>query len=152
MSIDIQFSTVANSISEISIPGITIKDIDNIPENCLMLCPLIIPDPDMWITEFEVVDDSIGIAATRQRTLRYTLNYLYLHTTIGGSLGGLLAVYAGMVENMVTIANALLTNEDITGAVEQRMTKIGDIMMVSDPAGNQYFGTQISLRVMEFIN
>ena len=150
MTVSIQLETVADSISSLSVSGVTIKDIDSIPESAAMLCPVMFPDPDRWLSNVQVIRDSQGAGSWAKQHIEYTLTYLYLHSTVDNNLS--FGIYAKMISKVVLIANAIITNEAVTGCAQLRLERIGDVIGVNDPAGNRYVGCEVAFRVMEFVN
>ena len=55
MTIALHPLTVSASIAALSISGVTIKDVDEIPDSAAMLCPLIVPRPNDFITNIQAV-------------------------------------------------------------------------------------------------
>jgi len=77
MAITSTISTVADSISNLSVSGVTIKDIDQIPESAAMLCPLLIPKPDNFVTDLSVSFEPFGTNGSAKIKTNYTLNYVF---------------------------------------------------------------------------
>ncbi len=152
MSVSVQLATVAEGISQISVAGVTMKDIDQVPENCLELCPIFFPRPDRFLSNVVYTPQSVGPGSSRQADLAYTLTYSYLHAPIVGGLGGLFEVYSGMLAKVVLVMNAIISNDSLSGAVDVELKEIGPGFVVQDPAGNTYHGCDVAIRIMEFIN
>lgn len=150
MTIALNLVTVAGSIAELNIPGVTVRNIDQIPESALPLLPILFPVPNGFVTEIEFVPVTMGANAAAMN-LSYTLNYRYLHAVVGSG-GGLLSVYTGLIVNLVAILTEIMGNGSPDGAVEMKLQSVSDIGALSDPAGQTMFhGVNISLRVLEFI-
>ena len=153
MTVDIQLETIANAISDLDLGDIDNKRFDEIPEKAEMLTPVFFPRPDQFVQAVEVTADALGAGASRLATLRYTLNYTYLHAPLGTGIGGLFETYPGMIEAMVVIMNALITSDYISSALDMEVTDLAPGGFVAmDPTGIQYHGFDVSLRIMEFIN
>ena len=149
MTINSTIATVADSISNLSISGITIKDIDTIPDSASMLCPLLIPQPNGFVTDVKVESLTYGSGGTANMNTSYTLNYVYLHCEAGSGINAY-APYAGIITKLELIIESILTNDNVTGAVDMKLGNIGNIGVIQDPSGNQFWGLMFSLRVLEY--
>lgn len=148
MTVNINFVAVANAIGNLSVSGITFRDIDQITASVLVAPATFAPKPGGWITNMRVTTDSLGTGGAQKMTLNYTLNYTYYHCQIGSTLD--FGSYSAMVTNIAAILAVLLSNDVITGALDQT-PKISDIGPVLDPAGNQYHGCVFSLDIEQFV-
>jgi len=148
MSVNVKFSTVADAIGKLSVSGVTMRDIDQIAASVVMAPATFAPKPGGYITNLGVEVDSFGGGSTRMMTLTYTLNYTYYHCQIGSVLD--FGSYSAMVTNIAAILVALLTNDTVTGAIDQ-LPRMSDIGPVLDPAGNQYHGCIFSLDITEYV-
>ncbi len=151
MTVSIALATVADSIAGLSITGITIKDIDQIPDNASMLCPLLIPRPDGFVTDISPSFESFGSGGTAKMNLEYTLNYVFLHSQIGSGINTY-ATFSDLISKLVAIIAKIMANDAITGAVDIQVQSIGEIGVVNDPAENEYWGVPLAFRVKEFVN
>lgn len=149
MTVTSALATVADSISKISITGVTVKDIDEIPQSAALLCPILIPQPNGYVSGVNVEFQSFGSNTGAKIDMSYTLNYIYLHSNAGAGLGQL-QVYSGLISKLSTIIVAILSNDAITGLVDMQLESIGNIGVIEDPSGNQYWGVMLSFRVLEF--
>lgn len=149
MTINCQLATVADSISKLSISGVTIKDIDTIPENAIDYCPVLFPVPDNFITDVQFTRQSYGADSVAAMDVSYTMNWRYLHAPIGS--GSVLQNYTGIITKLELIIEAILGNSSPTGAVNMTLLNVSDLGPVSDVAGQtMYHGVDIALRVEEF--
>ena len=149
MTINVSLATVTASIADLSIQGVTIKDIDAIPDSAKLLCPLLIPNPTRFITDISTTRESTGGGGSALMNMEYTLNYIYLHCQAPGGVSNF-SNYAGLVENLVRIIEAILENDDIAGAVDMTFGNIDRIDTIQDPAGNEFLGVMFSVRIKEF--
>lgn len=149
MTITMGFATVADSISNIAITGITVRDIDQIPDSAQMLTPILFPQPADFITDVNVERMSLGAGGTAKMDLTYTLNYVFLQAEIGSGLGAF-AAYSNLIANIAAIVKAILSNDNITGQVDMTMQGIPSLGVIEDPSGNQYWGALLSFKVLEF--
>lgn len=148
MTVSSSFATIADSISKISISGVTVKDIDEIPQSARLLCPLLIPRPNNWVTGFEAVFQSFGSNGGAAIDLNYHLNYLYLHNEAGSGIAPF-SDYSGLISKLSTILVAILSNDKVTGLVDQKPI-IGELGIITDPSGVEYWGIEISFKVLEY--
>ena len=148
--INFTFVTVVNAIAALTFSGIAVKSLDEVPENALLLCPILYPKPDGFISGLSPSLETFGTFGTEQMTLRYNLTFRYLHSQISGGLGGLFQVYAGLITNVAAIAKIIMTNDTLSGADNVRLQTITQIGPTSDPAGNQYHGCDFIVSVEEY--
>lgn len=143
--------TVATSIAGLSVSGVNMKDVDEIPEKVEARdCPIIFPKPDGFLSDLEVEVDSFG-SASAKKTVRYKLNYVFLQAPVG-SARGLFDVYEDCVTNALAFLDALIANDAITGAVDIQPSGIPTFGPTQDPSGNTFHGCIFSLAVEEFVN
>ena len=148
MTITSAISTVADSIAGLTVSGVTVKDIDQIPDTARMLCPLLIPKPDNFVTDLSVSFETFGSNGGAKINTNYTLNYVFLFCEVGGMRA--FAAFSGLVSKLSTILVAINSNDAITGAVDMKINSIGNIGVITDPAGVEYWGLEFSLRVLEY--
>lgn len=150
MTVTVSFSTVTNSIAALSVSGVTIKDVDEIPEDVAMLTPILFPQPSGFITDVSPEFQSFGSNGTAKMDLGYTLNYVYLHAPVGSGVNAF-APYAGMITKLAAIFVAIMSNDAITGAVDVRLNSLPNLGVVTTPNDEDYWGALISLRVLEHV-
>lgn len=151
MTVSIGLATVADSISNLSISGVTIKDIDQIPDSAAMLCPLLIPQPNGFVSDINPEFQSFGSNAAQKMDLSYTLNYLYLHAEVGSGINSYL-IYSGLITKLIAIIAAIMSNDKITGLVDMKLQSVSQIGVITDPSGAEFWGIQFSFRVLEYVN
>ena len=141
-------ATVADSISKLSVTGLTIEDVDNLSV-FIASPPVLAPMPD-YITNFEIEYDSFGSGDTAQKTIRYDLNYRLYYAQVGSARK--LAPFEGLVDMIAAILDAVIDVVNITGAIE--IMPAGTIRpgIVLAPDGAQFFGCDFAFRVTEFDN
>ena len=146
----VKIATVFNSIAALVVSGVTIKDVDEIPEEVLVRhCPVMFPDPDTPVSGLRVEPQSTGAGTDGYNDVLYTLNYVYLHTPVGE--GRYIAGnVSGMVAKCVLILNALIANDALTGAVDLEPKVSGAFGVMADAAGNQFWGFRLAIDVLEF--
>lgn len=151
MTTALLLGNIANSISQISIAGVTVKDKDEIVGSWLSLPNVLYPNPDGWITGFSIQYDTVMQGATAPATISYNLNYRFLGVAVG-DISVMPVSYSVLVEKLMLIINAIIANPTpYSGRVEM---KIGDVNIGSrtDPAGNNYYGADFALQIQELQN
>jgi len=144
--------TVADSISKLSVSGVTIKDLDDIPTTVRNRdCPILYPRPDGFISGLAVERMSMASGASAQLNVTYTLNYRFLFAKIGTERG-LFAVVPTMVAKVALIMDRMLVSDSITGLIDLQVFDIGEFGPVSDPMGNMFHGCDFSFECLEFVN
>jgi len=146
------FATITNSIAAISVSGVTIKDIDEIPESVAVRdCPIMYPEPDGFISGLTYTRDSTGPGSTALATVNYNMTYAYLHTSVGSGRG-LFDVYDAMLTKVGLIIDAIIISDGITGVVDLTIQDVSQFGAVPDPSGNMFIGTRLVFQIVEFIN
>jgi len=148
MTIASTISTVTDSIAGLIISGVTIKDIDQIPEAARLLTPLIIPQPNNFVTDLSVTFETFGSNGSAKMNTNYTLNYVFLFCEVGGLSA--FAAFSGLIEKLSSILVAIDSNDAISGAVDVKINSIGNLGVITDPAGVEFWGLEFSLRVLEY--
>lgn len=142
---------IVDSISQLSISGVTVADMDAIPPDVQNTRrQFLFPEPVLFITNFSAARDSFGDNDKSLQTVTYTLNYTYCHCPIGGGRTGI-DEYDGMVTKFGLIMDAILANVISTG-VDVWFPEITEFGVVPDPAGNLYLGCRIAIQVKEFVH
>ncbi len=149
MTVTSTISTVADSIAALSVSGVTIKDIDQIPDTARMLCPLIIPQPANFVSDLSITFESFGSNGGAKINTNYTLNYVFLLCEVGSGMGAF-AAFSGLISKLSALLVEINSNDSITGAVDVKINSISNIGVITDPAGVEFWGLEFSLRVLEF--
>ena len=147
-------TAIASGIAALSITGVTVKDITAIPEQVEnRMCPILFPSPDGWMGggngEPAEGSTTFGTTTTRLWTFNRNYHYVYLHAPVGSSRG-----LMDMISAMSTKADAIitaLTTLDITD-VDVKNVAIGEFGVLTDPAGNSFFGFTVDLTLRERLN
>ena len=151
MTIDINLEDVASAIAALSIAGVTVRDIDNIPVNAKTMIPVLYPVPNGFVTDLTWSRETFGTESVHAMNLTYVLHYKYLHAIVGSG-GSLLSVYGAMIRNIIKIIKAIFEDSDLGGAVDVTLNTISDIGVHTDPAGEmQFHGVDITIKVLEYI-
>lgn len=150
MTINVQFDTVASSISDLSVDGVQILNIDQIPESADLLVPLLMPQPNGFVSDISPQFQSYGSGGTAKIDLQYTLNYVYLHAPIGSGISTY-DVYKGLLTNLIAVFEEIFGNDAPEGAIDLQLSSLSDIGTVTDPGGHEFWGVLFSLRVLEHV-
>lgn len=150
MTITVSFATVADSISGLTVPGVNIANIDNIPVTAQMLCPILIPQPNDFITGISPTFETLGSNGDAAINMSYTLNYVFLECETGSGVSAMDA-YASLIAHLAAIMKTMLSNDAITGAIDNLPNAISSIGAIQDPSGNQYWGALIQLKILEYV-
>jgi hypothetical protein len=149
MTVTSAFATITDSIAALSISGVTIKDINEIPQSANMLGSTLLPQPRDFVTDFKQTFRSFGSNGAAKIDFEYTLNYVYLHCPAGSGVASF-DIYEGLMRNLSAILVAFASNDAITGLVDLQTSNIGNIGVIEDPSGNQFWGVLLPLRVLEY--
>jgi len=147
MAMDIKIVTVADSISKLSISGVTIRDLDEISASWKSIPNVLYPRPDNFITSISVTPVELS---RNKYDLKYTLNYRFLHVQLGND-AVLFVSYPTLIAKVILIAAAIITNHNLTGAVDVSFGGISAIGALPDPVGNVYHGADFSIDVLEYL-
>jgi hypothetical protein len=146
----ISIVTIADSISKLSVTGVTIKDLDQIPDSVNNGdCPMVIPNPDGFMSSPELERAAMSSGTSSVWDIRYTITYRFLHSEIGLGMG-LLDKYHLMVDKVMDFVDKILISDSVTGLVDLELEDISSFGPVSDPSGKMFHGCDIMLRVLEF--
>jgi hypothetical protein len=150
MTITVSFATVAHSIAALAVPGVTIKDIDEIPAAGSLLCPIMFPQPSGTISGIQPVFQTVGTGGTAKIDLSYTLHYVFLECEAGSGINELAAT-AAVIGHLADILEVMLANDAVIGAIDSVPESIDEIGVIEDPTGNQYWGALLSFKILEFV-
>jgi hypothetical protein len=149
MTVTCSVNTVATSISNLTISGVTLKDVTAIPDNAQMLCPILIPQPNNFMTGVSMSFESFGSNGAAKMNLEYDLNYVFLFCEVGSGINSF-APFSGLMTKLAAILVVIFSNDAISGLVDMKLNTIGDIGVIADPAGNEFWGLMFSLHCLEF--
>lgn len=147
----LQIATVCASIAALSVAGVTIKDLDEIPENVDLRAPTILPKPDGFVSGLRYERQSQGGGSVAKGDCYYTLTYRLCYAPVGSGRG-LFETYPAMVTAAFAFLDAVLAVDVLQGAVTIRPVGALNFGPVSDPAGNIFHGCDIAVEIMEFVN
>lgn len=153
MTFSLLLSNVCDSISAISISGVTVKDVDQIAPTWISTPNVLYPNPNSegFITGFGMEFDSIMQGTNAPITVNYTLNYRFLGTQIG-DMANFSSAYADVVSKVALIVNAIIsTPAPYSGRVQMSLGSVS-VGAKIDPAGNKFHGADIQLNIQEMQN
>lgn len=146
-------ASIATSIATLSITGVTIRDLSAIATEVFARdCPMLMPDPEKFLTGFSVTRETLGTDAVAVRNVKYTLNYLLFFREVGEGRG-LFDYFQTLITLWGTVQDAFIANSVLSNsAVIESFPSSADVGLVSDPTGKQFFGFPVSIQVMEYVN
>jgi hypothetical protein len=147
MSATFDFVTVADSVSKLSISGVVMRDLDQNNSVQTMTPGSFFPRFDDPVTDMEIIRDEVS---GQLLTVWYTGHWQYIHCAIGGNIDQSVA-YAAMVAKVALIIVALSDNATLAGSMDHTSPKVDFIGTMKDGAGNQYLGSDVSFRIMQFL-
>lgn len=151
MTTALYLSSIADSISNLSISDITVKDKDQIVGSWLSTPNVLYPNPDGWITEFSIQYDTVLQGASAPATISYTLNYRFLGVAVG-DISIMPVAYSELVDKVALIINAIIaTPAPYSGKVEMKAGGV-NIGSRTDPVGNNFFGADFAINITEMQN
>ena len=145
-----QIAAVSNSIAALSVAGVTLKDVDEIPASIDKRAPTILPLPD-YVTNFEVERDSFG-GGGALRTVSYILNYRLCYKPVGQGRTKTIEYYDVMIDKVALFFDAVMAIDTLTGAVDIEPAGVTNMGIVNDPAENEFIGCDLAVRITEFVN
>lgn len=159
MADSIKLTTLTASIAALTITvtnargssvTLTIKDISGIQMKVNQQdCPLLMPRPDNFVTDFSVTRDTLGADAAL-KTARYMLNYIFYFAPVTQGVG-LFEKYDEMVTAAAVILNHLATNTNLSGSTDILPASVPSFGAQADAAGTLFHGCEIALAVSQFM-
>ena len=147
MTYSANFPTLATAIKGLTISGIPIRDLSELPTSAMLQTPVIIPRPDGYISNLAVTRDSYGTGGSEKLTLTYDLTYRLLYAPIGMNLD--FGTYDNLISAIATALVVFETNDVLSGAVDIVVNTVASVGPVSDPSGNVYHGCDFVLSVTQ---
>jgi len=143
---------IPNEIAKMSVSGVTIKDIDQIPQFVTgRNCPILFPRPDNFATGMTFTPDSYGVGSGRKWSVRYSLNYIFLYAPVG-SMRSLSNLFSGFYTKIGLIMDAVIAYQTVTEAIDISPQAVSNIEVIADGKDNQFYGAFIVLNVLEYVN
>lgn len=146
-----KLASIANAVEALTISGIRVKDIDNIPVSSTVRDVFLFPKPDGWVGGFSVTPQSQGTTATGRRVdLRYSLTYNLCVGNIGAGRADVIDFYDTMVADVVRVINAVTDIATLVDGVEISVSDLVSFGAVATPDGVLHPGASIVFDVLEF--
>lgn len=149
MTATLHITNVITAIDGLTISGLTICDLNEIPETVDERAAFLIPSPvePSPITNFTYERVSFGMD-TALGDATYTLNYKLFYAKAGMERG-LFAVYPGLVALAMDVVEKILEQSALSGAADWT-PRIAEIGLYADAAGSLWWGALISVDVRDF--
>jgi len=143
--------TAADSISKLSVSGVTIKDLDEIPNGILSRdCPVILPAPN-FLEVASIERDNLGSGTAAMWTFSYTLNYRLFYKQ-AGTERNIGSIYPTLIAKAMLFVDAIVANDNLTGVLDAEFGGISGLGIVPDPSDKNFWGCDIQINIKEFIN
>ena len=153
MTANIQLLTVTASIAALTFPGVTVLDIGGVPNNMNMVTCRLYPNPDGTVRQFTTKTQTLGAQGNEQQNAEYNLRYRYWHCAPNGTGGPIGETMLSAVTNIIAIMQVFATNDTVSGCKDLRLVTMSDFpIMVKDSAGNDGWGCDFTLKIIEFIS
>lgn len=146
---------IASAVAALSVTGVTIKDIDEIPDAVdIRNLPIMYPSPSEWMrgasAEPSTGSTTFGTPSARMWTFNRIFRYVYLHAPAGTGRG-IAEHYSAMTAKVDAILEAF-TLLDISD-IDVMTIEIGTYGKIGDPAESQsFYGCLIDLQMRERVN
>jgi len=148
----LQFDTVTDAISKLTVAALKIKDIDEIPvEGGKSRQALLIPKPVDFMTDVSMVRKSFGGGSSAKMDFGYVITYRLLYKPIGDGRSNILAPYPQLIAMIRAIWDAILAIDVFPGCEDIIPAGISMVGPTEDPTGVLYWGADFSFRIMEFV-
>jgi len=142
-------TTVCSSIAALTVAGVKICDLDNVPPSGERLAPILFPDPANPLSNFVAERMSYGGGSSHLADADYDLNYIYIHCQMGAGRTGL-DYLEDCMEKVQAIYDAVMEIDTFAGGVDMWPTGNVQLTTLTDPAGNNYLGCSLTFHVKEF--
>lgn len=147
MTINVNIEDVAAAISNLSISGVKVYAINEIPVNAIMVTPCLFPDPAGFVSGINPSIDTYGTGGNEKVTLNYSLNYIYAHSPVGQNLN--MGIWKPFIQNTALILKTFMENDVVDGCIDLRVGETSAFGTVIDPAGNSYVGCVFTLNIQQ---
>lgn len=152
----IAIATVANSIESLSVTGLTIYDVDNIPTAVdTREKAALVPLPD-YITNISFERDSFNVISAgvnvAKWTLTYTLHYRLFYKLAGSGRAVQVEYYDGVIDMIAAIWDAILAINTYSGGIDILPSGVFGIGFVQDASNVSFLGCDLAFTCQEFIN
>lgn len=145
----LKIATVWDAISAVSVTSLTIKDINQVTEAFEIRGAVLYPDIQNPININVPKRQSFGTGSSVKRDVTYTMNYRLLYAPVG-SERGIKEIYSGMFVMVANLFDAVVNADPLTGTIDIMPRISSSSTTVLDPAGNKFYGIDISFDVLEY--
>lgn len=149
MSLAFNPDTTAHSIASVTITGITVCDVHDIPQSGQMICPILFPQPEAWLSDVVQGSKSISVNDAAQSDFSYVLHYVLLLCE-AGSGASQTDPYNDLVAKIKAVVQTLLDSDTLAASVEISLNGIEGIGIVQDPSEVDFWGALLSFKVTEY--
>lgn len=149
MSVAFNPDAIAGYIANVSVSGVTVCGVTNIPQGGQMVTPILFPQPTGWLSDVIQGARGISINDAEQSTFTYNLHYVLLLAPLGGSISQT-EVYNALVAKVKAIIASILSDDTLAGLVDISLNGIEGIGEVFDPSDVPYWGALLSFRITEY--
>ena len=151
MTVSLLLTSITGAIDDISVSGVVIKNYNGVAAAWQSQPNVMYPNPEGFISDFELTFPSLLRGASAPQDVHYTLNYRFLGSAVG-DLSQMAQEYSEVITKTVLILNAFQgVAAPYSGKVEMEVIDVS-VGARSDPAGNIYHGADIALRISEMQN
>lgn len=149
MSVAFNPDTIAGYIANVSISGVTVCDIDQIPQGAQMVTPILFPQPEGWLSDVSQGPRGISVNDAEQSDFTYILHYVFLLAPLGSGISQT-EPYNSLVSKLKTIIQTLMSDDTLAGLVDISFNGLEGFGEVEDPSGVHYWGALPSFRITEY--
>lgn len=151
MTATINIVAITGAIEGITVTGLTISDWDTIQDQTdVRAKPVLFPDPVNSVTNMVVTNDTWGLESAAEKSAAYDLRYVLAYEKVGTGRG-LKDILPGLIAMVADIVEAVTATElGSYGAITSQVL-VPNVGIIQDPAGNQYHGALVTIRVLECI-
>lgn len=149
MSVAFNPDTIAGYIANVTISGVTVCDIDQIPQGGQLITPILFPQPEGWLEGVIQGPRGIAINDAEQSEFTYNLHYVFLYAPLGSGVSQT-EQYNNLISKIKAIIVGILSDDTLAGLVDITLNTVDGIGAVEDPSGVQYWGALLSFRITEY--
>lgn len=151
MSAYLQAVAVADAIGNLSVSGLTLKKLDTIPAQISNRdCPILIPNPDNYLTGISFSRESFGSQAQSRSSGNYTVNYILFYAQVGANRS-LFEMEEGLIGMVDTLYSAIIDNTDLVN-IDLLPGQLGRIGPLKYFTGSEtYHACDIAFDVQYFV-
>lgn len=147
-------AAIAAGIAALTVSGVTIKDISNIPEAVTPRdLPMLYPSPNNWknggTSEPSTGALTFGPPTGRTWLFNRIYKYVYLHAPAGAGRS-IAENYTALSAKEDAIVEAL-TALDLAN-VDVKQIEVADYGVLEDSAGSKFYGFTVTLTLREYLN